>query len=94
MEDFINKLKEEIAKEPVWASLSIIELIDKLTESQTIFYQQVDGITPSVIRTEPKKAHTYCDRCNHISCITCKGDKNDPYCVPSNYEPCIDRSTE
>lgn len=47
-----DQLKEEIAKEPVWASLSVIEIIDKLTESQTIFYPQVDGITPSVIQTE------------------------------------------
>ena len=129
-----DQLKEEIAKEPVWASLSVIEIIDKLTESQTIFYPQVDGITPSVIDTpnypaideddigdcdickyvgsdvcddcfcgsswslreqnKIKKTREYCDSCNHISCVTCKGDKDDPYCVPSNYEPCIDRSTE
>lgn len=30
-----EKLKNEIAKAPVWTSLTIIEMIDKMTESQT-----------------------------------------------------------
>ena len=43
MEDFINKLKEEIAKEPVWASLSVIEIIDKLAEEMPIIMVKDHG---------------------------------------------------
>ena len=67
-------------------------------EPQTMYYPQVDGITPSVIvKTEPTiskmeqvdelQTKDYCDICNHKGCEYCISDSRNPYCIPSNYEP-------
>ena len=58
MEDFINKLKEEISKEPVWASLQVIEIIDELAEPQA--GQPCDGCEYSKPYIEYKCTHHSC----------------------------------
>lgn len=40
---------------------------------------------------EPQTAD-YCDVCNHKGCDNCIADGSNPHCVPSNYEPQIERN--
>jgi hypothetical protein len=41
---------------------------------------------------EPKDECIYCDSCDHKGCEYCISDSRNPYCIPSNYEPRMERN--
>ena len=51
---FLNNLKVCVEEHPIVADW-LVEIADRKTEPQTMYYPQVDGITPSVIvKDEPQ----------------------------------------
>ena len=88
----LNKAKgsERLVKgsEQTEPTISKMEQVDKdinvrsKDEPQTMYYPQVDGITPSVIvKTEPQMdihGITDCDFCKEKNCEDCEGGKDEP----------------
>ena len=69
-------------------------------------YKLICDLFSEICKYEPKNNSTiskmeqvdelqtkdYCDICNHKGCKYCISDSRNPYCVPSNYEPRMERN--
>ena len=82
MDKYIDpeKLKNEIAKAPVWTSLTIIEMINKMTETQ--MKTQNSNLTFKTLE--------YCDICDHKGCEECIANALDEHCIPSQFKKQIE----
>ena len=52
-----------------------------------------DQMWTEAVEDEPQTTD-YCDVCNHKGCDNCIADANNPYCVPSGYEPTTQTETQ
>ena len=64
-------------------------LYNDTCDSKEFFYACTSKATISKMEQVEDEPQTtdYCDVCNHKGCDNCIADGNNPYCVPSHYEP-------
>ena len=81
----------------------IIWLKDRKTEPQTMYYPQVDGITPSVIvkdepqtetKTETQNSNSTFEKRTMRDCYNCKRYETEGECIECHYEPKDEPQTE
>lgn len=45
-----------------------------------------------IFESDELQTADYCDVCNHKGCDNCIADGSNPHCIPSNYEPRMERN--
>ena len=71
-------------------SIELNEIAEQTEPMPTMFYPQVDGITPSVIQTEPKP----CEECKHYLFTDVDGYYCEHEPNACEYEPKTEPSTD